>query len=346
MCMTQLFQGQVCSNTYACRTDLNLSCQPSCDFTYRCSASPVVGIGQTVAGFCNGSTDNATFGVMGPWGIYVSPFDGILYVANYAVPRVQSFLPFSRIGSTILSNAASLFQDIFVDSSHNIYMSDSGIGQGIIYIQRPGMNLTSFPPIGRSNPNCSLAGLYDIRGVVVDGSGNVYASSATCNTVVKWPPNSSTGTLVGGKLGSFGSSSNLLEWPRFIHLDEDRAFLYVADSTNSRIQKFIIGSNGTGITVAGGNGAGTNLNQLDHPVGVWVTRNGQTLYITDSNNNRVMRWNLGDTQGSVVAGSASGVAGSTNTLFSYPSDLALDPTETYLYVSDYYNNRVQRFRLQ
>ncbi|CAF0992662.1 unnamed protein product, partial [Adineta steineri] len=318
MCMTQLFQGQVCSNTYACRTDLNLSCQPSCDFTYRCSASPVVGIGQTVAGFCNGSTDNATFGVMGPWGIYVSPFDGILYVANYAVPRVQSFLPFSRIGSTILSNAASLFQDIFVDSSHNIYMSDSGIGQGIIYIQRPGMNLTSFPPIGRSNPNCSLAGLYDIRGVVVDGSGNVYASSATCNTVVKWPPNSSTGTLVGGKLGSFGSSSNLLEWPRFIHLDEDRAFLYVADSTNSRIQKFIIGGNGTGITVAGGNGAGTNLNQLDHPVGVWVTRNGQTLYITDSNNNRVMRWNLGDTQGSVVAGSASGVAGSTNTLFSYP----------------------------
>ncbi|CAF1540915.1 unnamed protein product, partial [Adineta steineri] len=51
MCMTQLFQGQLCSNTYACRTDLNLSCQPSCDFTYRCSASPVVGIGLTVAGF-------------------------------------------------------------------------------------------------------------------------------------------------------------------------------------------------------------------------------------------------------------------------------------------------------
>ncbi|CAF1569122.1 unnamed protein product, partial [Adineta steineri] len=128
--------------------------------------------------------------------------------------------------------------------------------------------------------------------------------------------------------------------PRFMHLDEDRAALYVADSYNNRIQKFIIGGNGTGITVAGGNGAGTNLNQLSRPSGVWVTRNGQTLYIADSNNNRVMRWNLGDTQGSVVAGSATGAGGNTNTLLSYPADVALDPTETYLYVSDYYNNRL------
>ncbi|CAF1430910.1 unnamed protein product [Adineta steineri] len=346
MCMTQLFQGQVCSNAFACRTDFNLSCQPSCDFTYRCSASPIVGIGQTVAGFCNGSTDAGTLGVMGPWGIYVSPFDGILYVANYDVPRFQSFSPFSRIGSTILSNGLSAPEDIFVDSSHNIYMSDYTINQGIMYIQRPGMNLTSFPPIGRSNVNCSLRGLYEVIGVVVDQSGNIYASLPTCYIIVKWVPNSTTGILVAGNPGHSGTNSNSLDWPRFMHLDEVRGALYVADSDNNRIQKFIIGGNGTGITVAGGNGQGSHLNQFSIPTGVWMTRNGQTLYIADSGNNRVMRWNIGDTQGSVVAGSASGVAGSTNKLLSYPGDVALDPTETYLYVSDYYNNRVQRFVLQ
>ncbi|CAF1155264.1 unnamed protein product [Adineta steineri] len=345
MCMTQLFQGQLCANAYACRTDLNLSCQPSCDFTYRCSASPIVGIGQTVAGFCNGSTDAGTLGVMGPWGIYVSPFDGILYVTNYDVPRFQSFSPFSRIGSTILSDGLSAPQDVFVDSSHNVYMSDYTINQGIMYIQRPGMNLTSFPAIGRSDSSCSLTGLYSIIGVVVDRSGNIYSALAFCSIIVKWAPNSLTGILVTGK-GSYGSGSNELHWPQFMHLDEDRAALYVADTYNNRIQKFIIGGNGTGITVAGGNGAGLNLNQLDGPSGVWVTRNGQTLYITDTNNNRVMQWNIGDTQGSVIAGSASGVAGSTNTLLSYPGDVALDPTETYLYVSDYINKRVQRFVLQ
>ncbi|CAF4407535.1 unnamed protein product, partial [Adineta steineri] len=175
--------------------------------------------------------------------------------------------------------------------------------------------------------------------------GNIYASLSICSMIVKWAPNSTAGILVAGNPGYYGTDSNSLDWPRFMHLDEVRAALYVADSYNNRIQKFIIGSNGTGITVAGGNGAGTNLNQLSRPSGVWVTRNGQTLYIADSNNNRVMRWNLGDTQGSVVAGSASGVAGKTNTLLSYPGDVALDPTETYLYVSDYNNNRVQQFVL-
>ncbi|CAF1155445.1 unnamed protein product [Adineta steineri] len=225
-------------------------------------------------------------------------------------------------------------------------MSDYTINQGIMYIQRPGMNLTSFPPIGRSNVNCSLRGLYEVIGVVVDQSGNIYASLPTCYIIVKWAPNSTTGILVAGNPGHSGTNSNSLDWPRFMHLDEVRGALYVADSDNNRIQKFIIGDNGTGITVAGGNGQGSHLNQFSIPTGVWVTRNGQTLYIADSNNNRVMRWNIGDTQGSVVAGSASGVAGSTNKLLSYPGDVALDPTETYLYVSDYYNNRVQRFLLQ
>jgi hypothetical protein len=38
MCLSQLLRNQICSQTGVCRSDLNLTCQPSCDFTYRCSA--------------------------------------------------------------------------------------------------------------------------------------------------------------------------------------------------------------------------------------------------------------------------------------------------------------------
>ena len=36
MCSAQLLKNQICPYTGACRSDLNLTCQPNCDFTYRC----------------------------------------------------------------------------------------------------------------------------------------------------------------------------------------------------------------------------------------------------------------------------------------------------------------------
>jgi len=122
---------------------------------------------------------------------------------------------------------------------------------------------------------------------------------------------------------------------------------YVTDNYYNRIQQFIIGGNGTEVTVAGGNNVtGTNLNQLKSPAGFCITGDGQTLYIADYGNNRIMNWVIGASQGSVVAVSSSGVAGSTSPLLDGTADVAFASSETYLYVSDYHNHRVQRFCLQ
>jgi hypothetical protein len=37
ICSVQLLSNQTCLQADVCRSDLNLTCQPSCDFTYRCS---------------------------------------------------------------------------------------------------------------------------------------------------------------------------------------------------------------------------------------------------------------------------------------------------------------------
>jgi hypothetical protein len=39
ICTSQLLRNQICSQANSCRSDLNLTCLPSCDFTYRCLAS-------------------------------------------------------------------------------------------------------------------------------------------------------------------------------------------------------------------------------------------------------------------------------------------------------------------
>ena len=39
ICLAQLLRNQTCSKVDACRSDFNLTCQPGCDFIYRCSLS-------------------------------------------------------------------------------------------------------------------------------------------------------------------------------------------------------------------------------------------------------------------------------------------------------------------
>ncbi|CAF5129742.1 unnamed protein product, partial [Rotaria sp. Silwood1] len=56
-----------------------------------------------------------------------------------------------------------------------------------------------------------------------------------------------------------------------------------------------------GITVAGGNGRGSETNQLGYPCGLYVD-DDQTVYVADSGNHRIMEWKSGATNGKVVAG--------------------------------------------
>ena len=69
------------------------------------------------------------------------------------------------------------------------------------------------------------------------------------------------------------------------------------------------------------------------------------MYVADTSSHRIMRWSVNATQGTIVAGSLNGIAGSTALLLYNPFDLKLDADENFLYVSDKGNNRIQRFPL-
>ncbi|CAF5136094.1 unnamed protein product, partial [Rotaria sp. Silwood1] len=56
-----------------------------------------------------------------------------------------------------------------------------------------------------------------------------------------------------------------------------------------------------GVVVAGGQGKGNSLTQMNEPEGVLVDQLG-TVHVTDSRNHRIMRWPKGVTQGSVIVG--------------------------------------------
>jgi len=97
----------------------------------------------------------------------------------------------------------------------------------------------------------------------------------------------------------------------------------------------------SGIIVAGGNGSGTAYTNVGEPVDVFLDSVG-SLYVSDYDNNRIMKWLKGATNGTLVVG--TGTAGTGSTELNGPTGIHFD-TNGNLYVTDNENNRVQRFML-
>ncbi|CAF1435728.1 unnamed protein product [Rotaria sordida] len=119
---------------------------------------------------------------------------------------------------------------------------------------------------------------------------------------------------------------------------DDQRYLYMSDTYKDEVRRYQIGDK-NGTIVAGGNGNGAGLNQLDFPIYIFVDQ-PQTVYVSDWNNHRVMKWNKGAKEGIVVAGGEG--EGNALTQLSNPRGLFVDTLGT-IYVADRSNNRVMRW---
>ena len=169
------------------------------------------------------------------------------------------------------------------------------------------------------------------------------------NTVVyAGPGNGTSGTADG-----IGTNATFND-PFGIAIDSLGSNLYVADFTNNTI-RIISLSNGYVSTLAGsktqasGTTDGTGTNALfTNPYSVTVDQTNTNLYVGDGNT--IRRINLATTYVSTVAGSTTQASGSTdavgtNALFNSIYGLAIDQTNTNLYISDRNNNKIRVMNL-
>jgi sugar lactone lactonase YvrE len=111
--------------------------------------------------------------------------------------------------------------------------------------------------------------------------------------------------------------------------------LYVSDWKKDEVRRWKIGEiNGT--TVAGGNGEGNKLNQLNGPTGIFVDED-HSVYVSDIENNRVMKWLIGAKEGFIVAGGQG--EGNSLTQLSSPYGMIVDHLGS-VYVADRNNHRI------
>ena len=209
-------------------------------------------------------------------------------------------------------------------------------------------------------------------GFYIDNKETIYIADSSNNRIVAWKKNATYGEIVAGGhdrlnrprkvimdevndsliIADYGNS-RVVRWPRrsdarrhtiikhvsCVDLSMDKnGYLYVSDDKRDEVRRWKIGEN-EGVLVAGGNGCGLNLNQLNQPRSIHVDQD-ETLYISDHQNHRVMKWTKGAKEGIIVAGGQG--QGASLKQLSYPEGIFVDKSGA-LYVSDEGNARVVRW---
>ncbi|CAF0782550.1 unnamed protein product [Adineta steineri] len=116
---------------------------------------------------------------------------------------------------------------------------------------------------------------------------------------------------------------------------DSEGYLYVSDYVKHEVRRWRVGET-EGTIVAGANGQGNRLDQLDYPTYIFVDQN-QSIYISDTFNHRVVKWLQEAKAGIVVAGGRG--EGNDVTQLRNPQQVVVDQSGI-VYVADCGNHRI------
>ncbi|CAF1221230.1 unnamed protein product [Adineta steineri] len=215
-------------------------------------------------------------------------------------------------------------------------------------------------------------------GIFIDRNRNIFIADGWLNhRIVKWEYNAKEGRIIAGGHDR-GNGMNQLNRPTDVIVDQQNhsiiiadynnrrviqwlnqkqqilidnidcyglamnkhGFLYVSDREKNAVRRWKMGEyNNEGSVMAGGNGQGSERNQLNNPGFIFVD-DDQSVYVADKDNHRVVKWRKDAKEGTVVAG-GNGQGRNLNQLSS-PYGVIVDDLDQ-IYVADLGNDRIMRW---
>jgi DNA-binding beta-propeller fold protein YncE len=292
------------------------------------------------AGACGQLSGPGQFNL--PSGVAVDPSDGAVLVADDTNRRVELFNASGTYqaqygGSGSGPGQFSQPESVAFDPRDGSFYAIDLSGR-VEHFRWPGAFVTTFGSSGTG------AGQFDFpeAAAVLPTDRSVLVSDSHGNRVERF---SSDGTLLS-EIGcptsaacDPGTAGGVFDNP--LEIAATPSSIFVTDWANDRFEQF--DTSGTFQHAFGSAGSGSG--QFNSPVGIAVNPGG-TLYVVDAGGNRVEEWQSGSevTQLGCSPFNACS-ASSSEGGFSSPTSVAIDPSDSSVYVSDYNNNRVEKFNL-
>jgi hypothetical protein len=313
-----------------------------------------------ISGITDGTGSVARFNA--PQGIALDN-SGNLYVAdwgNHTIRKITSGAVVTTLAGTagtpgstngnFTGGQFSYPDSVAVDGAGNVYTAESS---AVRKITPAGVVTTIAGTAGSygSTDGPGVIAQFDaIRGVAVDGAGNIYVADYGYDTIRKITPGGIVSTLAGtpnvqGSTDGTGSAA-LFSHPSGVAVDA-AGNVYVADNANGTIRK--ITPAGVVTTLAGtagspgyADGTGAAARFLS-PYGVAVDTAGN-VYVADQNNDLIRKITPAGVV-STLAGTASyaGNADGTGSAaqFNHPASVSVDSYGN-VYVADYNSNTIRK----
>jgi RHS repeat-associated protein len=253
--------------------------------------------GEYVTQFGSSGTGDGQFKF--PFGVAINKTTGDIYVAdreNYRIQEFSSTGTFIRAFGYGVSDGAEKYEvcttgcraglmgskvsefwepdGIAIDSSGHLWVVDE-VNDRLEEISETGEYINEYGSKGTGNGQLSgpVAIAYD--------KSNLYVTEAINDRVQEF---STEGTYVS-KFGSEGTGNGQFEVPYAIAAGPTTSELYVTDRENNRVEIFT--ASGRFLSSFGSKGKGNG--DMESPTGV-VATTGETLYVSDHDNERIENW--------------------------------------------------------
>ena len=169
-----------------------------------------------------------------------------LYVADYSNFRVMHYTLGASSGSIVVGTGLSGIDNAHLTSPVGVYFES--LSNSLIIANHLAHNIVRWPLdatnwtliVGDINGNFGNDSktLYYPTVVVLDPMGNLYVADRNNHRIQLFMNGQLKGITIAGITSTIGSNSTLLSVPWSVALD-NQLNLYVADSANHRVQKFL-----------------------------------------------------------------------------------------------------------